>query len=971
MKKNRLLSLFLAVVMLFGSVCFALPELAFTATAAGTDEVTVTTNETRVMHYFKEDTYYTMPETIDTPLTYEFEVLIPGTIPVGDEENPVRGGVIFGNYGRDKTRCVNVELYNGSIRFYVNTANGKVADIKFSTDVRANKVQHIAITVDPTTGTVNLYQNGVLLEFKTDAKLVNLPDKGYFPYSFVIGGDAREGNTNYFKGAIVSAALYSDVRTAEEIAADVSNVKDWNASADHLVAAYDITKQGYAGLRDYSGNGNTLIPTYGEGMRMDLYALYSIDQQLQGMPETVEAWLWIPDYFPENKGDWNYDRVGTFLGNNGASKANPDIAFEIEYAGHPRFFYTTESGGTAIHEFGKVDVRTGKWEHVVIVHDVENGEARCYLNGALADTLAYTEYNSNHNGGKQYPVEAYSSNLNNDLYAFGADLQSIAYRQIFKGYIKELRVYGDVRSIEEIAADYAGTTDYTDENFLLHYQPDSSMMQGTVTDLTGNGHDAVYNQKLFEEHAPIEEYAYSLAVVGDTQTVTRHNPDKLKTIYQWIVDNKEAKNIQYVIGLGDITERGEDWGHKNNDTEAETANGDAEWAAAREAISLMDGELPYTLIRGAGHDGRERFNEWFGDHKGYTDNIAGYYKEGRIENVYHTFKVGNVDYMILCLDFGAKDDVLEWANALVAAHPTHRVIVTTHGYMEKDGSLLETGEAYCPSQSYYDKTNNDGDDLWNKFVRKHANICMVMCGHMSADDVVVSKQTGDHGNEVTQILVDPQSMDSSSVPLGMVAMLYFSEDGEDVQVEYYSTITDTWRPNSSFTVSYGSTEAVDYSTLAEGYLVAQNQESGLYTVIENDYFRFLGGALRYADATPGSTNIRFGYLFDESFDLSTSEWKWNYGIAGYGLTNEKVGTNASASNRTNLVITGVTSPYFAEFMEVQLTFTVTVDGVKYTVIDRVRRRSVLGVAESIVRDPNESAGAKSYAQSIVDAMSAG
>ena len=27
------------------------------------------------------------------------------------------------------------------------------------------------------------------------------------------------------------------------------------------------------------------------------------------------------------------------------------------------------------------------------------------------------------------------------------------------------------------------------------------------------------------------------------------------------------------------------------------------------------------------------------------------------------------------------------------------------------------------------------------------------------------------------------------------------EDGEDVQVEYYSTITNTWRPNSSFTVS--------------------------------------------------------------------------------------------------------------------------------------------------------------------------
>lgn len=215
MKKNRLLSLFLAVVMLFGSVCFALPELAFTATAAGTDEVTVTTNTAGMVHFFKEDTYYTMPEKIDTPLTYEFEVLMQASIP-----NDVRGGAILGNYGKDKTRCVNIELYNGSIRFYANTSSG-VADIKFSTDVRTDKMQHIALTVDPATGTVSLYQNGVFLESKTDAKLVNLPNKSYFPYSFVIGGDAREGNTNHFEGAINSVALYSDVRTPEEIAAEM------------------------------------------------------------------------------------------------------------------------------------------------------------------------------------------------------------------------------------------------------------------------------------------------------------------------------------------------------------------------------------------------------------------------------------------------------------------------------------------------------------------------------------------------------------------------------------------------------------------------------------------------------------------------------------------------------------------------------------------------------------------------------
>ena len=203
--KKRVLSLFLAVVMLCGSVSFVLSELTFTATAASADEVTVTTNTAGMVHYFKEDTYYTMPETVDTPLTYEFEVLMPTAIP-----NTKRGGAILGNYGKDKTRCVNIELYNGVIRFYVNTASG-VADIKFSKDIRLATMQHIAITVDPTTGTVSLYQNGVFLESKTDTKLKNLPGGDSFSFPFIIGGDAREGNTNHFEGAINSVALYSDV----------------------------------------------------------------------------------------------------------------------------------------------------------------------------------------------------------------------------------------------------------------------------------------------------------------------------------------------------------------------------------------------------------------------------------------------------------------------------------------------------------------------------------------------------------------------------------------------------------------------------------------------------------------------------------------------------------------------------------------------------------------------------------------
>lgn len=41
--------------------------------------------------------------------------------------------------------------------------------------------------------------------------------------AYTIGGDGRDGNTEYFKGNLRSVAVYSDIRTAEEIAADVDS----------------------------------------------------------------------------------------------------------------------------------------------------------------------------------------------------------------------------------------------------------------------------------------------------------------------------------------------------------------------------------------------------------------------------------------------------------------------------------------------------------------------------------------------------------------------------------------------------------------------------------------------------------------------------------------------------------------------------------------------------------------------------
>ena len=790
----RLLTVTLLLAMLVIAVIpvatYAAESQAVTVAEDEANRVTTTTGATGNIPYFKADTYYDVSKSLDTPLTYEFEVSNCGNIGSGS------GGILLGNYGKDKTPCVSIEFYDwGQIRFYVNNKGGYVSDIKFSgVDHRKNDITHYAITIDPDTKTAKLYVNGVLKSTVENSNLTNLPTAEDFIYNLRIGGDHRSGNAKYFKGNIHSVALYSDVRTDAEIAADSSRSKTWSSSTDNLMAAYDITRMGDAALRDYSGNGNVLAYTCGSGIQVQNFGKYEIDNQFGSTIETYEAWVCLP-------GTYDGTHIGGTIFGNYRSYNGARAMLEIYQYGNPRFSYTNANGTTSYHRFTDVDLRTGSWTHLAIVHDVANGEVRCYVNGVLKQTLTDN-------------VADYSPDILNQKFLIGRDT-TLRYAEgngeywddrkdhYFKGFIKEVRVFSDVRTDEEIASDYAGGLDTTDTDLLACYQLSQQNAYRDITDLSGNGHTAIYKQLLWEKEyvEPIKNnYSYSLALIGDTQTVTYQNPELLKNIYQWILDNQTSKNIQYVIGLGDITEYGVDVGHKNYDE----ARANAEWTAAKEAISLMDGKIPYSLIRGDGHDGINLFNQYFAEHEGYTDNIAGYYQEGKIDNVYHTFKAGTVDYLLLCLDHGTKDDVLVWANEVVAAHPNHRVIVTTHHYMKSDGNLSVNGEA--GNATAYDPNNNAADDLWNEFLTKHPNISMVICGHSDSDDVVVNKKIGDHGNEVTQILVDPQTMDAEygQGSKGMVAMLYFSEDGTEVQVEYYSTIKDTYRPATGFTVEQGT-----------------------------------------------------------------------------------------------------------------------------------------------------------------------
>jgi hypothetical protein len=279
------------------------------------------------------------------------------------------------------------------------------------------------------------------------------------------------------------------------------------------------------------------------------------------------------------------------------------------------------------------------------------------------------------------------------------------------------------------------------------------------------------------------------------------NSDKyLKRIYNYIIDNAASKKIKHVFHLGDLVQT--TWPYISGDAAKNKMYAEAE--LIRQQIIKLDGVVDYSLIRG-NHDPADFYDEYFGVNStktGYASHIEDYYINS--SNSVHYFSAGDLDYMVITLDFGAGDPVLNWASEVISAHPHHNVIIVTHAYMDRDGTTLGNSDAGAlktngTNDPLYNTamgaTANNGDHMWDKLISQHANIVLVLSGHIGTQDVICSQWKGVHGNVVTNILIDPQDMDTmfkSQGSVGAVAMFYFSNGGKTVEVRYWSTVQNAY-----------------------------------------------------------------------------------------------------------------------------------------------------------------------------------
>lgn len=239
-----------------------------------------------------------------------------------------------------------------------------------------------------------------------------------------------------------------------------------------------------------------------------------------------------------------------------------------------------------------------------------------------------------------------------------------------------------------------------------------------------------------------QQASFSLIALPDTQGYSRSYPAIFAAQIEWIIDNRlypNKENIAFVTHLGDIVDKGNA----------------KEWERANRIMSRLDGVVPYGMSRG-NHDyggGFQRYfpaeryekYDWYGG--GYQNNTFG----ATNANSYQLFSAGGLDFVILHLECCAPDEVLEWANGVLKQHADRRAIITTHAY---HGDLGNGRKGRSPHISFWGSRGNSGEQMWQKCFSQHANVFLVLCGHISGIQAHRQTSIGVHGNEVHEILSD-------------------------------------------------------------------------------------------------------------------------------------------------------------------------------------------------------------------------
>ncbi|MFC5423516.1 metallophosphoesterase [Bosea eneae] len=375
--------------------------------------------------------------------------------------------------------------------------------------------------------------------------------------------------------------------------------------------------------------------------------------------------------------------------------------------------------------------------------------------------------------------------------------------------------------------------------------------------------------------------AFTIAALPDTQNYTSNASKNyiFGDMTQWLADNAESLNIDFVVGLGDVTDN----------------NNAAQWAIASEALHRLDGKIPYSILPGnhdqaaggsaADHSTTFLDNLFSPDAQAATNpnTFRGVYdaEPQRSANSYHSFTAPDgTKWLVLSLEFAPRDDVLRWAGEVIEANLDHRVIIASHTlttYAGRSDAMASTIGA-APIQGYgvanAAEGANDGEAVYRLLTSKYPNVVMTLSGHVLGDSAETNISYSQFGNSVIEMMADYQSGSSTEIVTGggegAIRLLTIDPDNGRIFTSTYFTERD------AYLTGFRDKEELDRDGLTGPYRDHQQEITGLELGTPELYAQAKAGSDVFADAPSGVSGAQVTLDGSDTLNAgqaSSYEWR--------------------------------------------------------------------------------------------------
>ena len=399
---------------------------------------------------------------------------------------------------------------------------------------------------------------------------------------------------------------------------------------------------------------------------------------------------------------------------------------------------------------------------------------------------------------------------------------------------------------------------------------------------------------------------------------------------QWIVNNRVAMNIAFVIGLGDIVQDGNNGGNYS------------EWINANSAVSVLDDPtatglpqgIPYSFgvgnhDQGSAGNGSPNdtagYNQYFGISRYSGKSYYGGHYGTQNDNHYELFSASGMDFIVINLayDDSADSNVLAWANGLLQTYSSRRGIVVSH-YLINDGLNASW--------------SNQGLATYGA-LKGNPNLFLMLAGHLTPPEG--QRTDTNNGNTIYTLLSDYQEQGNGGD--GYLRVMKFSPTNNLISVSTYSPWVNQFRTGSlsTFTLPYnmqnsgyvalGTVSGVPSGSQAS--MVWNGLSSGTqyewYAVVSNGTANTTGATWNFTTATGPTPTVHFS-----SSNLTFGNQQINTTSAAQTVTLTNTGT--ATLNITGIVASGDyaqtntcgTSVAAAANCTISVTFTPTATGTR-------------------------------------------